>query len=256
MGWVWVGGGWPGGRRRGGEGRHAFCGKLHPSNCLKQRLPKQTEHLEGDGARGYLNLCKNEINTVIRHIASSKYATTWHKGQLGRINLLCCWDDPLQGSKCIREKCPYLHASELMQKDLGGEQDFFQIIPCTFAGMCEGCKWHRKRLPADHNFVVPPFELKEDIEGEEVPCDKGFEGLELMPEYDGTQWSLHPCNVSEPDSLEQKLKHLDEEITVWKHDIETAVRMFLAGIEDQIEAEIEDESKAEIQDQIEDFRYQ
>ena len=131
----------------------------------------------------------------------------------------------MQGSKCIREKCPYLHANELMQKDLGGEQDFFQIIPCTFAGMCEGCKWHRKRLPADHNFVVPPFELKEDSEGEEVPCDKGFEGLELMPEYDGTQWSLNPCNVSEPDPLEQKLKHLDEEITAWKADIKRAVRM-------------------------------
>ena len=133
-----------------------------------------------------------------------------------------------------------------MQKDLGGEQDFFQIIPCTFAGMCEGCKWHRKRLPADHNFVVPPFELNEDIEGEEVPCDKGFEGLELMPEYDGTQWSLHPCNVSEPVPLKQN--HFEEEITAWKADIETAVRMFLAESEDQIEAEIED--------QIEDFRYQ
>ena len=112
--------------------------------------------------------------------------------------------------------------------------------------MCEGCKWHRKRLPADHNFVVPPFELKEDGEGEEAPCDKGFGGLELMPEYDGTQWSLHPCNVAEPDSLKQN--HFEEDIAAWKADIETAVRMFLAEIEDRIEAEIED--------QIEDFRYQ
>ena len=68
----------------------------------------------------------------------------------------------------------------------------FELIPCTFAGMSEGCKWHRNRLRTK-KWVTHPFELIEETS--EKPPPKSTEGVEFVPTHDGQEWSLQPCPV-------------------------------------------------------------
>ena len=74
---------------------------------------------------------RNNITYVRRNIASPHYATSRVGDGVGWTKLLCCFDDPLLGCECKRTACPYRHATE----HASGEQDLFQLIPCTFAGM-------------------------------------------------------------------------------------------------------------------------
>ena len=138
----------------------------------------------------------------------------------------CMWDDT--DSKCIRENCPYRHASEVEVQNGYESQDLFELIPCTFAGMSEGCKWHRNRLRAQ-NWVVPPFELGETNE-EPAPA-LAAEGVELVPEYDGDscKWFLQAGTSSSSPiaSSEKEQKEVAAEIARWAKDLESATTKFL-----------------------------
>ena len=106
-------------------------------------------------------------------------------------------------------------------------QDLFELIPCTFAGMSEGCKWHRNRLRAQ-SWVVPPFELS--ATNEEPAPALAAEGVELVPEYDGDscKWFLQAgtSNSSPIASSEEEQKEVAAEIARWAKDLESAKTHF------------------------------
>ena len=104
---------------------------------------------------------RSTTKCVLRGIASPTYATAWKQDGVVQTQLLCCWDDPTQASECKRENCPYRHASQWLAEHPEVEVDPFELVPCTFAGMDGGCKWHKNRLRSGpQKWVVPPFELK------------------------------------------------------------------------------------------------
>ena len=99
------------------------------------------------------------IKKVTRAITSSAYCVRKDDAKI-RTKMLCCWDDPDDGSECLRDSCPYIHASTL-KKTMEG--DPFGTAPCASAGMPGGCRWHGHRLGND-DWIAPEIEFGEEIE--------------------------------------------------------------------------------------------
>ena len=162
------------------------------------------------------------IKDVKRSIASPTFAKTWSADGVAWTKLVCCWDDASLPSECIRENCPYRHPRDMLAQQPGATHDWFALIPCTFAGMGDGCKWHRHRLNA-RKWFVPKFELQDE------PCTQpphqGEEGMELVPVYNGQRWHLQPIAApqravaAETDSLLE--------------DIRLSTKRFLEGIDSE-----------------------
>ena len=170
---------------------------------------------------------RSTIKCVTRKIASPAFATAWEGNGVAWTTLLCCWDDPIKNIKCIREDCPYRHASQLSDLPNGGGQDFFELIPCTFAGMSEGCKWHNHRLKRN-KWVVPPFEVKESIE-DAAPTKT--EGVEFGPTYDGQKWLLQQCGIctTRPVVTQQEQQDKDAAVAQLAAAMRAAVKRYLDG---------------------------
>ena len=125
---------------------------------------------------------RSTIKSVLRSISSPTWATSRTPHGICRTRLLCCWEDPIKSTKCARDNCPYRHAS-----DFSTDTDMHAVIPCTFAGMLNGCKWHRERL-APNMWIVPPFKLSET---DTPPPEPGSaDGVEFVPIYDGHNWQF------------------------------------------------------------------
>ena len=67
-------------------------------------------------------------------------------------------------------------------------------MPCTFAGMGEGCKWHKGRLAAKM-WMVPRFQL--GVTNADPPSPN-IDGMEFAPMHDGSTWSLQPRGGGNP----------------------------------------------------------
>ena len=170
---------------------------------------------------------RSTIKCVTRNIASPSYATSWEGNGVVWTELLCCWDDPIQGTKCIRQNCPYRHVSQMLEEHPGGGQDFFELIPCTFAGMSEGCKWHSNRL-GTKKWVVAPFELKESSD-EPAPDKPLVKCAQLRPRYDGKKWILQQCRTCKSRPILSR-KEIEEAARVCA-DIIAATKRFLDGFD-------------------------
>ena len=140
--------------------------------------------------------CQSNSKCITRNVVSAVHATAWEGDTVVWTRLRCCWDDESgqPPCKCIRQNCPYRHASD---RGAGGGQDLFELIPCVFAGMPDGCKWHRNKFRST-KWLVPPFELGEKMTGDEdegppPPPPPPSEAVEVAPVYDGQEWSLQRC---------------------------------------------------------------
>ena len=178
----------------------------------------------------------------IRAIASSPHATL--AGGRGWARLLCCFNDQRLKSKCVRgEACPYRHTEQPLGEPPVLEVDFFAFIPCTFAGMRGGCKYHGTRLAARHDWAVPPFACADDGASacEHLPA----EGPEYVPSCTGGRWDLEPSEeVGAPGPVAGSLR--DEPTALGRpgssigatgragelDDMEVAVRRCLQGFDD------------------------
>ena len=108
------------------------------------------------------------------------------------------------------------------------EQDFFCMIPCTFAGMAEGCQWHRGRL-GQNNWVVEPFGLTESSDKHDlgVECD-----CELVPALDGRTWYKRRINVCEPTKpveLQRRQEEATRDAAILEAAMRDATQIFLEG---------------------------
>ena len=173
---------------------------------------------------------RSTIKCIQRHIASQHYATSLEGNEVVWTELLCCWDDPAQKSKCIRQNCPYRHTSEMSEEHPFGGQDLFELIPCNFAGMGEGCKYHRHRL-GTHKWVVPLFELTESSD-EPAPYKppRGL-GFHCRPRYDGKQWILQMSRSCKLRPVKHERKEIDEEATRVCNAIIAATKRLLDGFD-------------------------
>ena len=65
-------------------------------------------------------------------------------------------------------------------------------MPCNFAGMAGGCKYHQCKFVAnDLNWIVPLFSLtKPDSPRIDEQAEIPEELPELFPFYNGAEWSL------------------------------------------------------------------
>ena len=115
----------------------------------------------------------------------------------------------------------------MKEQQPNARQDLFELIPCNFAGMSEGCKWHHNRLRS-RKWVAQPFELAETNDDHTTHV---AEGLELVPEYDGDscKWFLQAgtSNSSPIASSEEEQKEVAAEIARWAKDLESAKTNFL-----------------------------
>ena len=153
-----------------------------------------------------------------RNIYSEPFATviptdTTLGGSKCKVRMLCCWDDKRTCNGCIRENCPFAHATKLAERYPKTEAHLYTVMPCNFAGMRGGCRYHQCFNANDHdwNWAVPVFL----IDKPDSPRIDEQEVLpELVPLYDGAKWSL------QSDGMD------------FKDNIEDAVRKFLAGKDD------------------------
>jgi len=178
---------------------------------------------------------RSTIKAISRDIASSPYATTWAGHGVAYTRMVCCWDDPNQGTTCIRgNNCPYLHVSTLIQAHPGAP-DLFELIPCNFAGMSTppgGCKWHRQRYASHGKWVVPPFEMVPEGAPPTVHFPPEGVGSEFAPTFDGTEWLLQPCGSSSqspPPAV--RLDEVVVDAARLEADIKDATQRFLDGFE-------------------------
>ena len=151
------------------------------------------------------------IKCCTRTIVSSTYAKKYSYAAQGicRERILCCWDDPKElgptcPSKCIRDNCPYRHSTALLAE--GPKADFFTMIPCTFAGMAEGCKYHSKRLGTYDDWFVEPFELEEPTKSIGVTTEWIDSVVEQVLVFDGCKWCKREVKINHTNSAESVLE--------------------------------------------------
>ena len=97
----------------------------------------------------------------------------------------------------------------MLAQQPGATHDWFALIPCTFAGVGDGCKWHRHQLNS-RKWVVPRFKLQDEHCPQ--PPHEG-EGMELVPVYNGQRWHLQPIAApqqavtAETDNVLEDIRH-------------------------------------------------
>ena len=108
--------------------------------------------------------------------------------------MLCCWDDKNTYNDfngCIRENCPFAHATKVGEPYPEAEADLYAAMPCNFAGMAGGCKYHQRKFIAhDWNWTVPVFKLTTTTTDSPRIDDQAVMMPELFPFYNGAKWSL------------------------------------------------------------------
>ena len=136
------------------------------------------------------------IKAVVRNIISKPYATSYGTHETRWTRLLCCWDDSVDGSRCIREDCPYLHWRDLLnQHPEATAHGLYELVPCTFAGTGKGCRWHGSQFHGCGEWDTPLFELETMGENPTTPVAQppASEGaVEYVPKHTGSQWTLLP----------------------------------------------------------------
>ena len=109
------------------------------------------------------------------------------------------------------------------------KQDFFELLPCQFAGMTcddgDGCAWHRTRYTKKENWIVPPLMLTENETRDRL---LPITGTKFSPAYDGQKWSLQAVAVCSPPGI----LCVSEEDLRFEVAMATAVKIFLDGHDD------------------------
>ena len=130
-----------------------------------------------------------------RNIYSEPFATviptdTTLGGSKCKVRMLCCWDDKKTCKGCVRENCPFAHATKLAERYPTTEAHLHTVMPCNFAGMRGGCRYHQCFTAHDHdwNWAVPVFLLAKP---DSPRIDERAVLPELFPFYDGEKSSLH-----------------------------------------------------------------
>ena len=88
---------------------------------------------------------KPKLTKAVRQVCSPPFARF---APHGWARLLCCFDDESQSSRCQRPDCQYTHVGEILEGcGLPIHETFnwtscFRHLPCTFAGMDGGCRYH------------------------------------------------------------------------------------------------------------------
>ena len=162
--------------------------------------------------------------SVRRNIYSEPFATVIPTsttpmvgGRKFKVRMLCCFDDKNTCNGCVREHCPFAHATKFAEQYPEAEADLYAVMPCNFAGMEGGCRYHQcKFIAHDWNWTVPLFRLTAT---DSPRNDERAVMPELLPFYDGAKWSLRysapsPCPPADRDFNEH---------------LEYVVRRFLDG---------------------------
>ena len=110
----------------------------------------------------------------------------------------------------------YMHPSSISD-DVDVQAELYRKVPCNFAGMDEGCWYHKQLLDASQ-WVPPKFRVEIEPMSEE-----GTEHGELEPEDEGThilgwfrrEWIVIPKDMvaeDEPTQTQQWITELEDDI--------------------------------------------
>ena len=137
---------------------------------------------------------RRTLKCVERHIWSGPFATVIPTdttpmvgGMNYKVRMLCCWDDKRTCKGCIRKNCPFAHATKLAELYPTAENDLYTVMPCNFAGMKGGCRYHQCFTAHDWNWTVPVFRLHKP---DPPIIDEGTVLPEFSPVCNGKKWSL------------------------------------------------------------------
>ena len=170
-----------------------------------------------------------KIKAVVRDIASKAYARSSVPAAGGWIRLLYCWDDPTTNSTCQRDSCPYIHVSDLLAShpEMTSEE-LFGIIPCAFAGMKEGCRWHSKWFRSSQLWNVPEIEFAANEE-ETRPLEgvtAGDDNEHILVNYNGKPYGT---------LLRRRGAERCPAVDQYEIDMRMSVRRWLQGYDDDEE---------------------
>ena len=119
-------------------------------DCIGGAIPDWTEVTPEQALGDYIEECGGDPDKAIgditgppppiarrpmvvkRTIMSSAYASTTHNNAAAYCKILCCWDDPVESTRCQRTNCPYHHFSDIAgwQPNAPGT-DFFEFMPLS-----------------------------------------------------------------------------------------------------------------------------
>ena len=97
------------------------------------------------------------IREARRAITSSPFATRTHENKICWLRMACCWDG--SGSCARKQTCPYEHVSD---------PGLFQVVPCQFAGMAGGCRYHREEFHSE-GWKIDIFQTSAETEEKTLP---------------------------------------------------------------------------------------
>ena len=141
------------------------------------------------------------IREAKRVVTSSPFATRIHENKVCWIRMICCWNG--SGLCARKERCPYQHASD---------PELFQIIPCQFAGMTEGCRYHSGEFRSE-GWKLDSFQTSAEAEEENFPLPNG---PELHPLKKAGIWRMLTAAQIEDDQANMQMRN--------------AVQNFLCGL--------------------------
>ena len=153
---------------------------------------------QAQDARRTLTCTERKICSVPLATVIPTDTTPMVGGRKCNVRMLCCWDDKNTCKGCLRKNCPFAHATKFADAYPEAEADLlYAVMPCNFAGMAGGCKYHQRTFMAhDWNWTVPVFKLTGRRDSPTTTTDspriddQAVMMPELFPFYNGTKWSL------------------------------------------------------------------
>ena len=106
---------------------------------------------------------------TVRCIATPAWATRIQGNTTFKSKILCCYDDPAIGARCVRSDCPFLHPTLIVSPAIVDNP--YEVAPCAHAGKPGGCSSHSAIL-TDTTWKVPNLQYQEEKpEAEELEVD-------------------------------------------------------------------------------------
>ena len=219
---------------------------ISPVDAIKD----YTEKCGGDGDNTILKLAppppplarelRPSSAVCEKEILSADYATKVTPKHIMRTQLLCCWDDPLGTTQCTRHPCPYRHATDLQKQLPAGtpeqQTDFYEFIPCNFAGMPGGCNFHNTRFKGE-NWNVPEWRIDPGkpiaaaiaATAEQIYLHATGETVEYVPAYDGNAWELRLCEPCRPQMQREQITAEGVQLDTFMKE---RIERYIAGCDD------------------------
>ena len=130
------------------------------------------------------------IRPARRVVTSSPFARRAHEGKECWIQIACCWNS---SGVCARKgHCPYQHVPD---------PELFQVVPCQFAGMPEGCHYHREVLRLE-GWKLANFQTSAEAEEADFPLPTGSE---LYPLKQAGVWRLRTAAQIEDEQANEHM---------------------------------------------------